>query len=110
MPQVSRKLKVLERHGHRCVYCGEQYDVTDLTIDHVQPRVKGGDHSDGNLVACCRHCNAEKGGAAAWAFLATRPGVRQNFLRYARWIWPRLRRAVEEAAPEKAGKDGSGRE
>lgn len=96
MPNTERKQRVLERHENRCVYCGEQYDAAELTVDHVQPRVKGGDHSEGNLVACCRRCNAEKGGAPAWAFLAARPGFRANFLRYARWIWPRLRRAVEE--------------
>lgn len=96
MPSPERKRKVLERHGNRCVYCGEQFDPADLTVDHVQPRVKGGDHSEGNLVSCCRGCNAAKGGSAAWAFLAARPDLRSNFLRYARWIWPRLRRAVEE--------------
>ena len=89
---------MLELHGYRCVYCGEEQDAAELTVDHVEPRVKGGDHSRGNLVACCRACNAEKGGKAAWAFLATRPALRANFLRYARWVWPRLRRAVEEAA------------
>jgi hypothetical protein len=98
MTKPSRKQQVLERHGYRCVYCGETYDAPELTLDHVQPRVRGGDHSDGNLVACCRQCNTAKGDAAAWSFLAGRPVLRRNFLRYARWIWPRLRRAVEEAA------------
>lgn len=97
MPSAERKREVLELHGYRCVYCGEEFDAEELTVDHVQPRVKGGDHSRGNLVASCRACNAAKGGAPAWAFLAARPELRENFLRYARWIWPRLRRAVEEA-------------
>jgi hypothetical protein len=103
MAKSGRKADVLRRHGHRCVYCGEQHDAADLTVDHVEPRVKGGDHSDGNLVACCRRCNAEKGGLAAWAFLANRPVLRQNFLRYACWIWPRLRAAVEEAGTGHGG-------
>ena len=103
MAKAKRKHQILELHGYRCVYCGEQYDPADLTVDHVQPRVKGGDHSRGNLVASCRGCNTEKGGAAAWAFLAGRPTLRSNFLRYARWIWPRLRRAVEEVDQEKRG-------
>lgn len=97
MASQQRKRRILELHDHRCVYCGEQFEAAELTVDHVQPRVKGGDHSRGNLVACCRRCNMEKGGVAAWAFLADRPALRANFLRYARWIWPRLRRAVEEA-------------
>lgn len=97
MGKRGRREQVLERHGYRCVYCGEQFDAVELTLDHVQPIMRGGDHSEGNLVACCVGCNLEKGGAPAWAFLSTRPAVRRNFLRYARWIWPRLRRAVEEA-------------
>lgn len=97
MASPRRKKDILELHEHRCVYCGELFDAADLTVDHVEPRVKGGDHSRGNLVSCCRVCNIEKGGLAAWAFLATRPDRRANFLRYARWVWPRLRRAVEEA-------------
>lgn len=97
MANPKRKRRILEMYENRCVYCGEQFELSSLTVDHVQPRVKGGDHSSGNLVACCRDCNAEKAGAAAWAFLATRPERRANFLRYARWVWPRLRRAVEEA-------------
>ena len=102
MPNPKRKRKILELHGYRCVYCGEEAEADDLTVDHVQPRVKGGDHSKGNLVACCRRCNAEKGGRPAWAFLADRPVLRANFLRYARWVWPRLRSAVEEAASSAA--------
>lgn len=97
MASPSRKRMILDLHERRCVYCGEQFEDEDLTIDHVQPRMKGGDHSRGNLVACCRACNVEKGGLAAWAFLASRPEHRANFLRYARWVWPRHRRAVEEA-------------
>lgn len=88
---------MIERYGNRCVYCGGVYEPAELTVDHVEPRRKGGDHSHGNLVACCRRCNVEKGGLPAWAFLAGRPEQRANFLRYAR-VWPRLREAVEEAA------------
>jgi 5-methylcytosine-specific restriction endonuclease McrA len=92
------KQDILERHGYRCVYCGEVFPATELTVDHVEPRMRGGDHSPGNLVACCQACNAAKGGMAAWKFLAARPELRANFLEHARWVWPRLRRAVEEAA------------
>jgi 5-methylcytosine-specific restriction endonuclease McrA len=71
--------------------------VTELTVDHVEPRVKGGDQSEGNLVTCCRHCNAVKGGEPAWSYLARNPEVRATFLARAGFIWPRLRRAIEEA-------------
>lgn len=106
MPNPKRKQRVLELHDHRCVYCGVRPEPNELTVDHVEPRVKGGDHSDGNLVACCQSCNREKGGAPAWAFLANRPELRSNFLRHARWVWPRLRRAVEEAVSERGAKVG----
>ncbi len=96
----NRRERIFERDGHRCVYCGLSYPADELTLDHVQPRVRGGDHSDGNLVACCRACNVAKGGEAAWAFLARRPDLRANFLRYATAVWPRLRRAVVEAATD----------
>jgi hypothetical protein len=94
----DRRERIFRRDGHRCVYCGQLLPSAELTLDHVQPRMRGGDHSDGNLVTCCRACNAAKGGQPAWAFLAGHPELRANFLRYAVAVWPRIRRAVEEAA------------
>jgi 5-methylcytosine-specific restriction endonuclease McrA len=98
MPSPERKEAVFQRHDFTCVYCGRRFSADELTVDHVEPRVKGGDHSRGNLVAACRPCNREKGGQPAWAFLADRPEQRANFLRLARFVWPRLRTAVEDAA------------
>lgn len=48
---------VLRRDGHRCAYCG----AAATTIDHVQPRSRGGADSWENLVACCLRCNNVKG-------------------------------------------------
>lgn len=106
VPQPSRRERVLRRDGFRCVYCGEAFPAEVLTLDHVEPRQRGGDDSEGNLVACCVACNRLKGGHAAWSFLAGRPEVRERFLdavaradkAHARPVWPRLVRAVEEAA------------
>lgn len=102
----GRRVRVLRRDGFRCVYCAESFLEQDLTLDHVQPKMRGGDDSEGNLVACCQRCNELKGGLAAWAFLARRPDLRQNFMaaaeaadgRHARPVWPRLLRAIREAA------------
>lgn len=71
--------------------------------------MRGGDDSEGNLVAACRPCNELKGGLAAWSFLAQRPELRANFLSAAetcdaseaRPVWARLLRAIRQAA-EKA--------
>jgi 5-methylcytosine-specific restriction endonuclease McrA len=53
---VSRR-GVLRRDAHRCAYCG----ASASTIDHVQPRSRGGKDSWENLVACCLKCNNLKG-------------------------------------------------
>ena len=66
---VSRR-GVLRRDAHHCAYCGRGA----TTIDHVQPRSRGGADSWENLVACCLKCNnlksdrtpAEMGWSLRW--------------------------------------------
>jgi len=41
-----------------CFECGSK---EDLSIDHVIPLVRGGNHSIGNLMTLCRKCNSSKG-------------------------------------------------
>jgi 5-methylcytosine-specific restriction endonuclease McrA len=78
------------------VYCGTVYDVDELTVDHVQPRTRQGDHSGGNLVTACRACNTRKGQSSLASFLASDPVSRQNFFLYATTVWPRHLRALEQ--------------
>lgn len=94
----ARRERIFRRDGFTCVYCGERFATEELSLDHVEPRMRGGDSSDGNLVTACAPCNRAKGGRAAWAYLARERQLRENFLRLATAVWPRLRRAVEEAA------------
>lgn len=94
----SARQRILSRDRYCCVYCGETFPDEQLTLDHVEPRARGGDHSEGNLVAACRACNTRKGSMPAWAFLADRDVERENFLRLGTGVWPRLRRAVRQAA------------
>lgn len=96
--KAERRRRIFARDEHRCVYCGRVFPGDRLSLDHVEPRRKGGDHSDGNLVTACLPCNRLKGGRPAWSFLATDADARAAFLRHARFVWPRHRRAVEEAA------------
>jgi 5-methylcytosine-specific restriction endonuclease McrA len=56
------KREILHRDGYRCQYCGRQ--TNQLTLDHVVPRYRGGQHSWENLVAACPQCNRRKGGRA----------------------------------------------
>ena len=48
---------VLRRDGFRCAYCNRSAN----TIDHVQPKSRGGRDTWQNLVACCLSCNNKKG-------------------------------------------------
>ena len=57
--KLTRK-EVLQRDDHACQYCGKRGN--DLTLDHVMPRHRGGQHTWENVVAACRHCNHKKGG------------------------------------------------
>ncbi len=50
------------RDGSRCQYCGKRFATKELTIDHVTPRVQGGEHTWVNLVCACLPCNTRKGG------------------------------------------------
>ena len=57
---LSRR-SVLARDYHTCQYCGVKPDRSELTIDHVLPRSRGGKTSWDNVVTACRRCNARKG-------------------------------------------------
>lgn len=48
---------VLRRDGNQCAYCKRAAN----TIDHVQPKSRGGLDTWENLVACCLRCNNIKG-------------------------------------------------
>jgi 5-methylcytosine-specific restriction endonuclease McrA len=91
-----RRGEVFLRDGYRCVYCGQVFEIADLTVDHVQPRVQQGDASGGNLVTACRGCNVRKGSQPLARFLAHDGAARENFFRYAVSVWPRHLRALEE--------------
>jgi 5-methylcytosine-specific restriction endonuclease McrA len=64
IPQQSRALSrknILLRDRNTCQFCGHVFPTSDLTLDHVVPRSRGGASSWENLVACCYKCNNNKG-------------------------------------------------
>ena len=64
-PRRSVKLNrrnIYARDLNRCQYCGRSFSTKELTLDHVKPRVQGGDDTWENLVCACVKCNARKGG------------------------------------------------
>ena len=50
------------RDNHSCQYCGQSLPPSQLSLDHVVPRSKGGLTTWENVVASCVHCNTKKGG------------------------------------------------
>lgn len=62
-PRARVKLtrrEVFLRDSYTCQYCGRR--TSDLTLDHVVPRSRGGQHTWENLASACRPCNHRKGG------------------------------------------------
>jgi len=55
--KITRRA-VFARDGWTCQYCGSR---SNLTVDHVVPRSKGGASSWENIVASCAPCNRRKG-------------------------------------------------
>lgn len=60
-PRVKlSKREIFRRDDFTCQYCGKR--TSNLTVDHVVPRHRGGQHAWSNLVAACPSCNRRKGG------------------------------------------------
>lgn len=57
---LSRK-NILLRDRNSCQYCSIVLTASELTLDHVVPRSRGGLSTWENLVACCHECNRRKG-------------------------------------------------
>jgi 5-methylcytosine-specific restriction endonuclease McrA len=53
-------MEIFNRDRHTCQYCGRE--ARDLTLDHVVPRRRGGEHKWENVVSACVGCNHRKAG------------------------------------------------
>jgi 5-methylcytosine-specific restriction endonuclease McrA len=53
---------VFARDEHRCQYCGRRFPSSELSLDHVNPRSRGGITCWENVVCSCVGCNVKKGG------------------------------------------------
>ncbi|MCA9216198.1 MAG: HNH endonuclease [Planctomycetales bacterium] len=49
------------RDNNSCQYCGTNLPSSQLSMDHVMPRSRGGETSWENVVCCCVSCNSRKG-------------------------------------------------
>jgi 5-methylcytosine-specific restriction endonuclease McrA len=62
--QVIRfnRRNIFARDGNRCQYCGKKFPTSELSLDHVNPRSRGGETTWENIVCSCVRCNVKKGG------------------------------------------------
>jgi 5-methylcytosine-specific restriction endonuclease McrA len=56
------RLNIYARDGDTCQYCGRKLARSELNLDHIIPRSKGGKTSWENVVCSCVPCNLQKGG------------------------------------------------
>jgi 5-methylcytosine-specific restriction endonuclease McrA len=63
--------KIWRRDGFKCVYCGAQGGINNITlsIDHFIPVERGGTDTENNLISACRKCNRKKADLMPQQFL-----------------------------------------
>jgi hypothetical protein len=52
---------VFIRDNFTCAYCGKIVKDSEVTVDHIVPKSRGGKWEWTNLVTCCSECNQKKG-------------------------------------------------
>jgi len=58
--KLSRR-NIFIRDKFMCQYCGKEGKPSDLTLDHITPRSRGGKFTWENIVTSCYACNTKKG-------------------------------------------------
>lgn len=54
------RFQILARDNFKCRYCGRDPEESQLVIDHIVPKSKGGANNISNYITSCRECNAGK--------------------------------------------------
>ena len=52
---------IIWRDRNICQYCAKDFKTSELTVDHILPKSRGGKNTWKNLVAACVPCNQKKG-------------------------------------------------
>ena len=84
--------ELIARDGGACVWCGHEAWRSDLTVEHVVPRSRGGHLVAENALVACRRCNRRRGSRPVDAYVRElmREGAPVNV--------EALRRALESLA------------
>ncbi|NOZ21854.1 MAG: HNH endonuclease [Planctomycetes bacterium] len=53
---------IFARDESRCQYCGKKFPTSELSLEHIIPRSRGGESTWKNVVCACTGCNKKKGG------------------------------------------------
>ena len=61
MSYNCNRRNVVWRDKNICQYCGNKFIFSELTMDHVIPKSRGGEKTWNNIVASCKKCNSKKG-------------------------------------------------
>lgn len=59
----EKRLAIYMRDGFKCAYCGADLKhaaAASVTLDHLVPRVAGGNNEATNLITACRACNSSR--------------------------------------------------
>jgi uncharacterized phage protein (TIGR02220 family) len=102
----SRRKRIYERDGGKCVYCGAS---DELVPDHIIPCAKGGTDRPSNLVTACVSCNQSKRDRSADEFLSGNPRA-DEIKGYLDWVRatapnPTLGRVEEEEKEKEEDKE-----
>jgi hypothetical protein len=57
---LAQRFSILQRDQFTCRFCGRRASETELEVDHLTPRSRGGSDDLDNLVTTCRNCNRGK--------------------------------------------------
>lgn len=76
--EPARRLMILARDRHACVYCSAPLSDESFVLDHLLPVSKGGTNRKQNLVAACEVCNRRRSESDPIQFL--RDNYRQQLL------------------------------
>lgn len=60
-PLSFSRSELIKRDNNTCQFCSKKIYGTDITVDHIIPKSKGGQTSFINCVISCLPCNSKKG-------------------------------------------------
>jgi len=62
LPVKFNRRNIYARDRNHCQYCGKKFPTSELSLDHIVPKSRGGGSGWTNIVCACVRCNVRKGG------------------------------------------------